>query len=187
MFSWNLFWSLWCLAFAIPCWICAYVFGLRKHGKGARCSYHTVGRVTKYSAVKYSGVHLPIVEYTVEGKTYKVVGPKFLVTVKKVSMPSGNRTAKVETNLTTRDKLPKNLKVKINRNSWNGGYLSPLNELYPVGSTADVYYNPKKPKEAFVQRHEGICAWLVALIAFLAAALTAGALLILFGPEIVMQ
>ncbi|MDO4445743.1 MAG: DUF3592 domain-containing protein [Bacillota bacterium] len=59
-------------------------------------------------------------------------------------------------------------------------------QLYPVGSEADIYYNPEKPKEAFVQRYEGVPRWLGILLAGMAVLLMIIGLCIIFGPEIVM-
>ena len=76
--NWNLFWSLWCLAFAIAIWICAWALCFRKMGMEKRCHMRVTGRVARWSAVSYGGFHIPLVEYTVAGRTYKVAGPKFL-------------------------------------------------------------------------------------------------------------
>lgn len=188
MFHWNLFWGLYCLAFAVPCWICAYVFGLRKSRLPARCIRHTTGKIVRYSSIQYSGVRIPLVEYQAGGRTYRVAGPKFLsVTVKRITTPFEDPQERMETNLTTREALPVKLRIKIRSNSLIRLRQSPLTRLYPVGGTADVYYNPDRPREAFVQRHEGVCRWLVVLFLCFAAALTIGGAAILVGPEIVMR
>ena len=51
--NWNLFWSLWCLAFAIAIWICAWAFCFRKMGMEKRCHMRVTGRVARWSAVRY--------------------------------------------------------------------------------------------------------------------------------------
>lgn len=95
-----------------------YVFGVRKLKKGCRCGVHTVGRVAGSSAINYGGIHIPLVEYAVDGKVYKVAGPKFRSGVAvRISTPFGSPEARVETNLTTRENLPLHLKVKMRRNS----------------------------------------------------------------------
>lgn len=186
--NWNLFWSIYILVFALVCWICFYIFGVRKLKKGERCSSHTLGIVTGVSAVSYGGLHIPLVEYRVNGKTYQVSGPKFRGgSMVSVTTPFASPIVQIETNLTTRENLPLYLKVKKRKNSFVNAEQSPLFQLYPMGSEADVFYNPTRPKESFVQRYEGVSGWLVFLLGSLAVLLTAGGLFVLFGPEIVMK
>lgn len=144
--------------------------------------------MTGVSALSYGGMHLPLVEYTVNGRLYKVAGPKFRSYSKRiVSTPFKSIQTEYETNLMTRESLPLCLKVRIQRNSFISVQHSPLFELYPVGSFADVFYNPKKPKEAFIQRNEGISLWLFILLLSAAILLTALGIYILVGPRLVMS
>lgn len=186
--NWNLFWSIYILTFALASWICFYIFDIRKMKKDKRCSNYITGRVTGVSVAKYAGLHIPLVEYSVNGKLYKVAGPKFRSgSVVSVSTPFASPTAQIETNLTTKENLPLHLKVKMKKNSFVSVEQSPLFQLYPIGSEVDVFYNPKKPKESFVQRNEGVSIWILALLGGLALILTVGGLFVLFGPEIVMK
>lgn len=186
--NWNLFWGIYLFIFALACWICFYLFGIRKWKKGDRCGVRTMGKVIGSSAIHYGGIPIPLVEYVVDGKVYKVAGPKFRSGVAvRISTPFGSPEAQVETNLTTRENLPLRLKVKMQRNSFVSGYQSPLFQLYPLGSAVDVFYNPKKPKEAFVQRYEGVSKWLFILLLIVSLVLTAGGLFVIFGPRIVMS
>ena len=186
--NWNLFWGLFILFFSIICWLCAYIFGFRKLTKEERCTMSTVGKVIRYSAIQYGGIHIPLVEYSVNGKKYKVAGPKFLSgSVTTVSTPFENINAQFETNLTTRDHLPKKLQVRVRKNSGISINTSPLNELYPVDSSVDVHYNPKQPKDAFVQRFEGVSMWLMVMLVCFAALFTVVGIVIMFGPKIVME
>ncbi len=185
--NWNLFWGLYCLVFAAACWLCAFFLCIRPAGKEKRCTAHAKGRITRYSAVSYGGIHLPVVEYKVDGIVYKITGPKFrsvLKTVKRTPLDSPG--ARMETNLTTRGALPDRLVVKIFANSLVNAGLSPLLQLYPIGSAADVYYNPSRPRDAFVERFEGVSRWVKVLLLFLAVVITAAGAAILFGPEIIM-
>lgn len=186
--NWNLFWSLWCLAFAIAIWICAWAFCFRKMGMEKRCHMRVTGRVARWSAVRYGGFHIPLVEYTVAGRIYKVAGPKFLsVVTTSVSTPFQNPKAQYETNLTSREELPRKLRIKVYRNSLASVEVSPLAKLYPLGSPVDVWYNPDKPKEAFVQRFEGVNRLLLVLFTGFGVFTTGLVLFFLLGPEIVMQ
>ena len=67
------------------------------------------------------------------------------------------------------------------------GESSPLAKLYPLGSPVDVWYNPDKPKEAFVQRFEGVNRLLLVLFTGFGVFTTGLVLFFLLGPEIVMQ
>lgn len=186
--KWNLFWGMYVFAFALACWICFYLLVVRKMRKGNRCTVHTVGRVVGASKVRYNGLTLPLLEYQVNGKVYRVAGPKFRSgSVMQINTPWESSKAEIETNLTTRENLPLHLNVKIRKNSFVNIENSPLFQLYPVGSEADIFYNPEKPKEAFVQRYEGVSRWLRVLLVGVAVLLTIIGLCIVFGPEIVMS
>ena len=186
--NWNLFWSLWCLAYAIAIWICGWAFCFRKLGIEKRCRMRTTGRVIRYSAIKQGGVNIPLVEYVVESRTYKIAGPRFRsVVTTTIASPHQPVTARYETNLTTREELPKSLRIKKYKNIIASVGVPPLDQLYPVGSPAEVYYNPDRPKEAFVQRFEGVSPILMVLFIVFGVLTTALALGILLGPEIVMK
>ena len=43
--------------------------------------------------------------------------------------------------------------VTHNVNSFVSMYRNPLQELYPIDSEVDVYYNPKNPKLSYVSRY----------------------------------
>ena len=186
--NWNLFWCLWCLAFAIAVWICDWAVCFRKMGREKRCYMRTVGRVVRWSAVRCGGIPIPLVEYTAEGRTYKVAGPKFQsVVISVASTPFHDPMTRYETNLTVREELPRKLRVKAYRNSLGSMEVSPLAALYPIGSPADVWYNPDKPKEAFVQRFEGVNCLLLVLLTVSGVFVTLLSLLCLVGPRILMQ
>lgn len=153
--NWILLLSI--LPGAIAVWICTYIFVIKHVGKAERCTTHTTGMIIRYSSVNYAGVHIPLVEYLVNEKRYKIAGPKFTgCVVKRVSTPFNSAKAVNKSNLTTREELPKTLRVTIYKNSVASVEYTALSDLYPVHSQVDVYYNPDKPRDAFVQRDEGI-------------------------------
>lgn len=168
---WNVFWCLFCLCFSFAAGLFAWLTGPGKQKKWKRCTAHTTGTVLRASNLNYSGIHVPLVEYYVEGKAYRVAGPRFRgATVKEISSPSQAETV-VKTNLTSKEKLPPKLRVKITHNPSCMCILeSPLMQLYPIGTFAEVYYDPQKPKRAFVQRFEG-CIWWLSCLLFAVAAL----------------
>ena len=116
-----------------------------------KCTNKVKGIVKKYTLAsrggENSGVHLPIVFYTINGKEYKVVGPEY-------------KTYKVITKSTPLSKnsmeyKEENQVLTINRtsNSFVGIYKNPIKELYPIDSEIDVYYNPENPKLSYVLRY----------------------------------
>ena len=116
-----------------------------------RCTSKVKGIVKKYTLASRggedSGVHLPIVFYTVDDKEYKVVGPEYkaFVTTNKSTPLSENSMYYKEENQV----------FKINRtsNSFGGIHKNPMRELYPIGTEIDVYYDPKNPKLSYVLRY----------------------------------
>lgn len=58
---------------------------------------------------------------------------------------------------------------------------NPLSELYPIGSTANVYYDPSKPDLAYVQRPLGILAVDYFAIIIAAAMSATGIAILVFG------
>ncbi len=186
--NWNLFWSLYIFAFSVPIWIIFYFLGIRKLNKGKRCTEHTVGIVKGLSAIRCGDVPLPLIQYEVDGKTYKVTGPMFKsASYISVSTPFQPIEAMIESNLTTREDLPLSLVIKSHTNSFARAETTPLFKLYPIGSEADVYYNPKKPKESYVQRYIPASIGVAVLLGVIAISMTAFGVLLLLGPEIVMQ
>ena len=170
---------------SLVCWLATYFFVIRNMNKPNRCVSRTNGKVIRYSSINYSGIHIPLVSYQVDGKEYRIAGPKFKGSmVKTSSTPFEDTETEMETNLTTREELPDFLIVRARQNSFLSMTYSPLLALYPIGSDVDVYYNPKKPKDAFVQRHEGYNKVLLILFVSLGILLTLGALFILFGPQL---
>ena len=136
--------------------ILTYIFGIRPIGKEKRCTAKTKGKVIRPSNIRYGDVRIPLVEYYVGNKRYKVAGPKFKSgAAVSISSPFGNPETEFETNISDRDNLPDKLTVKSRGNSFMSIRKSPLMELFPIGSEVDVHYNPRRPGEAYVHRYEG--------------------------------
>lgn len=116
-----------------------------------KCIAKTVGTVVRYTMATRGGdsspVCLPVVAYTVDGKTYKVVGPEYrgYITVTKSSPPSENAYGCHE-----KDQV---LHIDQSMNSVVGFCPNPMERLYPKQSTVDVYYCPDMPKLAYVSRY----------------------------------
>lgn len=113
-----------------------------------RCTAKIMGTIKRYTLMTYgSGVHLPVVFYVVNGKEYKVVGPEYSVYI---TMEKSSPFSKNEMEYKTRNQT---LKVNRSSNSFVGAYRNPIEQLYPLNSEIEVYYDPKNPKLAYVLRY----------------------------------
>lgn len=106
---------------------------------------------------------------------------------KSFSSPFHRAKTDITSNLTTREDLPSVLKLNLRQNSLAGLTESPLLELYPIGSEVDVFYNPRKPKMAYVQRFTRPQKVLYTIVLLLGLIFLAAALFFLFGPAITMH
>lgn len=186
--NWNIFWGLYTLAFAVASLLVWFFLYYRKKHYTELCSVKTTGTIVRYSAVRYNDVRLPVVEYTANGHTYTVVGPKFSATVtKSFSSPFHRVKSDITSNLTTWENLPDVLKLNLRQNSIASLTESPLLELYPIGSQVDVFYNPRKPKMAYVQRFPRPQKVLYTIVLLLGITFLAAALFIFFGPTLTMH
>lgn len=139
-----------------------WVLYVRKRRRGAQCNACTSGVVVGPSAIHYAGHHIPLVSYEVDGRTYRVAGPKF---------EGGTSTPSSVFNVTDRERPPARLIAPPVTTT--GAHLSneilyarsPLSRLYPVGCSLPVWYDPHNPKVAYVLRpvREGVVALRVLL------------------------
>lgn len=116
-----------------------------------KCTCKTTGVVRRYTVVSYggqnTGVHLPVVFYTVNGKEYKVVGPEYkMCNSVKIRTPFSKNTA----TYTEKDQV-----LTIIQTSNSNAFISrnPLEQSYPIGTVIDVYYDPQNPKLAYVLKY----------------------------------
>ena len=116
-----------------------------------RCTEKTKGVVKKYTlgtrGGEHSGIHLPVVSYNVGGKEYKVVGPEYksyVVITKSGPMNENSEVYKEENQVLT---------INRSANSFVEMRGHIMEHIYPVGTKIDVFYNPKKPKLAYVKRY----------------------------------
>ncbi|MEG0749354.1 MAG: hypothetical protein RR408_04840 [Carnobacterium sp.] len=100
---------------------------------------HILGEVVNYS---YNQSRAPVVEYEVNGKSYKTaLGYSVVITTSSTFKPI---KSKVKGDiLDTKLRIKNNSAVSINMT---------MQEAFPLGSYMNVYYNPDKPKESFVER-----------------------------------
>lgn len=184
----NLLFILIPLLWAIAMFLLAYLYGWRGMRKTKRCTAKTTGRVVRFSLISYNGYSLPVVRYAVDGKPYKVVGPNFKAGIKKyVSAPFNDVVSEVTSNIDDAENLPDVLVTKVVKNSNVSVTMTPLFELFPVGKEVDVYYNPKKPKDAYVIRYAApykfLSFWLPLILGII---FLAGAVYLAMCPAIPM-
>lgn len=150
------------LGFAVFTYFMFDFFILSNYRNAKRCTEKTEGVIIRYSYALYNGISLPVVEYTVNGKQYKVVGPKFQRAISNtVSTPLGSIVSDVKIDNFEDGEIPQVLRYKIYRNSFISLTKSPLMERFPIGGKVTIYYDPKKPKYSYVERplKPGRYAW----------------------------
>lgn len=151
------------LGFAIFIYFMFDYFILSNYRNAKRYTEKTEGVIVRYSYALYNGISLPVVEYTVNGNQYKVVGPKFQRAISNtVSTPLGSIVSDVKMDNFEDGEIPQVLRYKIYRNSFISLTKSPLMERFPIGGKVTIYYDPKKPKYSYVERplKPGRFAWL---------------------------
>lgn len=150
----NIFWCIYILAFSLAMFITWYFIYFKKRNKEKRCLEKTTGVVVRYSNMRYNGIRLPVVQYSANNREYTVVGPKFRwIIIKKINNPLNNSKSEIISNLTTKESLPEVLKISLYNSQIINFKKLPLYELYPINSEVDVYYNPSKPKESYIDRN----------------------------------
>lgn len=132
--------------------ILTYFLGWKKwYVSEKKCTQSVQGEVVGYTLASRSKrvpVHLPIVEYIVDGKKYKVVGPKYqAVSTKRTQSPV------TENGVQEFDPYDSVLRISTLRNSLMSFQGNPLAMVFPKGSKMMVYYNPNRPKEAYALRY----------------------------------
>lgn len=106
-----------------------------------RCTRKTTGEVVGFTMTG-QGVALPVVQYEVDGSNYKGKLIYRWAVVKRGTLIK-------KTEVTSNDIFGQTISMKMNNMfSTADGMASVL----PKGSTLDVYYNPIKPKENYIQR-----------------------------------
>jgi hypothetical protein len=146
-----LFWMLYCWAFALALFLVARSF-FKYLLMPTRCTAQTTGKIIGYShfTMGASGYAPPRVQYEVDGTTYVVRGPLYssyrTVTYSAPWLRNRMRRPvddKLKTDQVFRMDYDTNSAVSIK---------APAPEMFPIGSTLPVFYDPAKPKLAYVER-----------------------------------
>ena len=165
-----LLFGLMMLGFAAFTYFMFDFFILSNYRNAKRCTEKTEGVIIRYSYALYNGISLPVVEYTVDGNQYNVVGPKFIMAISNtISTPLGSVVSDVKMDNLEDGEIPQILRFQIYRNSFISLTKSPLMERFPIGGKAAVYYDPNKPKHSYVERplKPGRYAWLTKYFIYL--------------------
>lgn len=113
-----------------------YLFYRREKNIQKKCTSKISGQVVDYDSCNELAIPLPIVEYLVNGETYR---KKF-----EYAYYVENPRKKEEKDVFDRKYI------------LSAGKNLQLREIFPKGSVMMVYYNPEKPEKAFVERYAGL-------------------------------
>ena len=112
-----------------------------------KCTSSVLGEVIRYTS---NTPPLPKVLYMINGKKYKVTGPRFRAIITEESVTPFNSFAG-SVNSYVDEKM--RLHVCINRNIFGSVVKTPLELFYPIGMKVNVFFDPNNPKNAFVERY----------------------------------
>lgn len=113
-----------------------YLFYRREKNIQKKCTSKISGLVVDYDSCNEMAIPLPIVEYLVNGETYR----------KKFEYAYYIETSKKKEQKDVFDR----------KYILSDGKNLQLREIFPKGSAMMVYYNPEKPEKAFVERYVGL-------------------------------
>lgn len=146
-----LFWMLYCWAFTLVLFLVARSF-FKYLLMPTRCTAETTGKVIGYShfTMSASGYAPPRVQYEVNGVTYVARGPLYS------SYRTVTRSAPWLHNRMRRpvdDKLRNDQVFRMDYDTNSAvSVKAPALEMFPIGGTIPVFYDPKRPKLAYVER-----------------------------------
>lgn len=136
---------------------------------------HTTGTVERMSNIYSCNIRVPLVSYSVEGQTYKVAGPRFAACTTVFADVAGMQVLSTGSNITVDGELPTVVKMKGNAAAAQAA----MESRYPVGKSVDVFYDPDKPKKAFVERDAPLSKTLSTILSAVSAAVSVIGLVIL--------
>lgn len=140
----GIFLAIW----SVVLFFIAFRFFYRYTQEQKRCTVKTEGEVVGYEGFsRNNGISLPILKFEVNGQEYKTVGPRYksfkTVKIRKPSLKTGQEY--------TADIFSQTFSHKI---TGSGMVVrNPMQELFPVGSTLPIFYDPENPKLSYVLRY----------------------------------
>jgi|GEM_PF-6119067 len=166
----NRLFSLLFLMLPVLLFIAAYEFGWKSIHMDRYCSASTTGRVTRYLFLQYNEKRIAVVTYQAGGRNYEVNGPEFTVTfmtgmyLPYINGRAGALTASLSGTSAVAAESGPGEKAAQTENVCCAE-LSRYN-IYPLGSTLKVFYNPKNPWQAYTQnarRPKPVLFWIPVL------------------------
>ena len=125
-------------------------FFLRRKKLTMKCSERTTGKVIDYYVKRNGDMGssiAPIVEYVVNGKTYKAHRRyKGIKSVKKIPLKESENTEQSSFYISKNDWFCKTQNGQVVNLSFQA------KEMWPIDSEMPVLYNPDKPKQAYVEK-----------------------------------
>lgn len=125
-------------------WLCCLLPKHRREHYTAR----TVGTVERTSNISSCDIFVPLVRYSVNGQDYTVAGPRFAANRILSADVAGIELLKSTCNITPEGELP----IVVKMSGSTAAAQEAMNERYPKGKNVPVFYDPKAPKHAFVER-----------------------------------
>lgn len=128
-----------------------------------RCTSMTAGTVKKYSFAQHGGaVWLPIVYYKVDGREYHTMGPEFKNYII-YTKPTINGMGK---NVSWHVDEKGQFVLERTQSPFVSAYRNPLAQVFPLGMQINVYYDPNKPRLAYVLKYcnKKSLFWLIFLL-----------------------
>src|SRR5699024_5531569 len=130
--------------------VIAYLLYRREQRLKNACTEKTKGKVVQYS---WQSSRAPVVEYVVDGVAYKKA--LYYSYVSHFRTPFSSPKVRVKDNLL-------DTKLRLKGNTMVSLYTL-MRDHFPMGSEMIVYYNPKQPKIAYVERYAPNYLWKVFL------------------------
>ena len=162
----KIFFGIFLFAFGVVLLFLAFKLYYKYLIQEKRCTSKVKGIVERYTSAtrggEQSGVRLPVVHYSVNGKDYKVKGPEYksyrTLTVQTMRLTVGDgldglKELAKESTMEFYEDEKQRLVVKYNTGIPVSIKENPLAELYPIGSELDVFYDSNNPELAYVLRY----------------------------------
>lgn len=135
---------------AFVLYLLAYLIGWKYMVQEKRCTKSAVGEVVKYTFVNRKGpssVHLPVVAFVAENKTYYAKGPVYLTYRHYSDLPVDASQPQT----IVEDIYSQHFYCRSQRTSFIAS--NPMRKVFPPGTRLEVFYDPHNPKLSYVMRY----------------------------------
>lgn len=148
---WRVLIGLFILSVSILQFFLAYKLGWKYMIQEQRCTAKTTGRIVGYSMLRHndSPVRFPKVEFETNQEVFTITGPEYSVVTSSIRLPF-RKEQKVEY---TTDIYAQRFRYHMRSGSFFTIERNPMQELFPLDSEIDVFYDPANPKLAYALRY----------------------------------